>query len=224
MSQDTLLYISSSSSDSCDGADAESDAEVSAELTQLLPRSAQAVLAHMAAGHSNTLAHLQAATAGGNNTTTTATATPSSTGSTPAAAADTLTANSSSGQQQQQQRGGDGEGSGSGSGGGQAGQLASSSSSSNRPSRRVSVSADVPGVHLWDVPDSRFKGDLLALLRCVCVCMCMYLEGGGGGQRDGFACSRLVRVAPGSRTGQATVCAGEQESGVREGSVCLQQA
>jgi hypothetical protein len=154
VSQDTLLYISSSSS-SDGAADAESDAEVSAELTQLLPRSAQAVLAHMAAGHSNTMAHLQAATAGGGNT---------STGRTSAAAAGALTAPGSIQQQeqQQQQRGGDGEGSG--SGGGQAGQQGSSISS-NRPSRRVSVSADVPGVHLWDVPDSSFKGDLLALLR-----------------------------------------------------------
>jgi hypothetical protein len=43
VSQDTLLYISSSNSSS------EDDEEVAAELQQLLPRSAQAVLAHIMA-------------------------------------------------------------------------------------------------------------------------------------------------------------------------------
>jgi hypothetical protein len=36
---------------------------------------------------------------------------------------------------------------------------------SSRLSRRVSLPVDAPGVTLWGVPDQRFKGDLLALLR-----------------------------------------------------------
>jgi hypothetical protein len=139
VSQDTLLYISSSST--------EDDEEVSHELRQLLPRSAQAVLAHIAAGHSssNNLARLQ------QQSSTTAEAQP------PA---------SSQGQQQQQQQ----QQPFGGSNDAQAGQprgsnVPSTPAGSSRLSRRVSLPVDAPGVTLWGVPDQRFKGDLLALLR-----------------------------------------------------------
>lgn len=125
MSQDTLLYISSSSS--------EDDDEVAQELQQLVPRSAQAVLAHIAAGDSDTLARLQQ----------------TATGTAAGAAASILQLQGSTPttqQQQQQQTGG--------------------SSSSSRPVRRVNSSGvEDPGVKLWGVPQQRFQGNLLVLLR-----------------------------------------------------------
>lgn len=145
VSQDTLLYISSSST--------EDDNEVSQELQQLLPRSAQAVLAHIAAGHnssSSSLALLQ-------QQSSTAVA---------GAAGELQPPTSSPGQQQQQQQ----QQTSSGSSEVQAGPQSGASSvpgsgSSSRLSRRVSLPANAPGVTLWGVPDQRFKGDLLVLLR-----------------------------------------------------------
>jgi hypothetical protein len=143
VSQDTLLYISSSST--------EDDEEVSHELRQLLPRSAQAVLAHMAAGHccSNSLARLQQQ---------------SSTAAEGQPPARSLPQQQQQ-QQQQQPYSGSSEAQGGQSRGSNVCSGTAAGSTASRLSRRVSLPVDAPGVTLWGVPDQRFKGDLLALLR-----------------------------------------------------------
>jgi hypothetical protein len=121
---------------------------VAHELQQLLPRSAQAVLAHISAGNRDTLARLQ-------QTATTGT---------PGGAASSLQQlpGSITTTQQQQQTGGSSSSTqvkqqgGSGDG---------SDSSSSRAVRRTKSGAEDPGEKLWGVPQQRFQGNLLVLLR-----------------------------------------------------------